>query len=257
MRIKPILMNTAMVRAILDGRKTVTRRLPSRRVEREWILFADDRYSILEPGQVSREMMEADKRDFILARSPYQPGDILWVRETWSTTDRCGLFPPWPSTGTHYIYKAELEPGHPYETEARWFPSIHMPRAAARIFLRVTKVWAEQLQDIDDKGAVAEGVDPMDLIPWVAAHTEHPGVDMDALVGREQERELRKLIELHFGKEIWDSNIKPKDLALYGWKANPPVLVNEFERLPGPPEGFFTDADAAQYADKPAPTPAT
>ena len=78
----------------------------------------------------------------------------------------------------------------------KWHPSIHMPREAARIFLRVTDVRVERVQDIDDDGVVAEGLnigDPFD--------------------------------------ELWDSTIKPADRALYGWDANPWVWVIEFERI--------------------------
>lgn len=203
MSIKPILFNTEMVRAILDGRKNVTRRAikpqPSGRP------FPMPEESCW-PGYFK---FEGTNR---VIKPPYQPGDTLWTRETWSTTDTCGLFPPWPSTGTHYIYKAELEVGHPYETEARWFPSIHMPRKAARIFLRVTDVRVERLQDIGRPGIFCEGID------------------------RSMENEPVRRIFNAF-HTLWDSTLKPADLSLYGWAANPWVWVIEFERCEMP-EGW-------------------
>lgn len=158
-----------------------------------------------------------DSAEFVLgnhcceADLPYLPGDILWVRETWSTTDACGLFPPWPSNGPHYMYRAELDPGHPYEEEAIWFPSTRMPRVAARIFLRVTNVRVERLRDISSKSAGAEGVD---------FETDNSG--------QFRRRQFLKL---------WNSTIKPADLPFYGWAANPWVWVIEFERCEKP-EGW-------------------
>lgn len=78
----------------------------------------------------------------------------------------------------------------------KWHPSIHMPKEAARLFLRVADVRVEQLQDIDDDGVVAEGME-------IGAHFD----------------------------ELWDSTIKPANRPIYGWAANPWVWVIEFERI--------------------------
>ena len=113
---KPILFNTQMVRAVLDGRKTVTRRAvkpqpPATSVIRKrgsawnWSFWADcDMGHLMQP--------------------PYQPGDILWVRETWNG-DWCD----------HYIYKADggSAKAAGYAAEPKWRPSIHMPKEAARL----------------------------------------------------------------------------------------------------------------------------
>jgi len=178
---KPILFNTEMVRAILEGCKTVTRRVVKHNpceCESKQLngicKLCDDKGGFFWPNE------------YVKARSLYRPGDILYVRETWERS----------MAGT-YLYKATDTP----LIHDGWRPSIHMPREASRIFLRVTDVRVEQLQDIDDDGVVAEGLnigDPFD--------------------------------------ELWDSTIKPADRALYGWTANPWVWVIQFERCERPKE---------------------
>ena len=184
---KPILFNTDMVRAILEDRKTVTRR----------VVKPQPQESETNPHRLTSGCYYFDvpsKRfpgdlDRIVGPywPPYQPGDILWVRETWNC-----LPIPEPLRGTNktYWYKADGE-----EPGDKWRPSIHMPREAARIFLRVNGVGVERLQDIDDAGVTAEGLE----------------------------------IGCYFD-ELWDSTIKPKDRAAYGWGANPWVWVIQFER---------------------------
>lgn len=181
---KPILFNTNMVKALLDGRKTVTRRVVKP-----------------QPFAEVKELYRKDNTDIWRTygvdwwyefRAPFIPGDILWVRETWARPSepeiRRGASPD------AYIYKADI-PLLPCAYDS-WRPSIHMPREAARIFLRVTEVRAERLQDIDDAGVLDEGLeigDPFD--------------------------------------ELWDRTLKPADCALYGWAANPWVWVISFEQI--------------------------
>lgn len=181
-RVLPILfINTEMVRATLDNRKTKTRLrididiVNNCDMERDGTLLDyQDKYGdFINPVKLCR----------------YQPGDILYVRETWGE---------WTDG---YVYKAWNEP-FPQAgcyPGTKWRPSIHMPKEAARIWLKVTDVRVERLQDIDDDGVVAEGLqigDPFD--------------------------------------ELWDSTIKKPDRALYGWDANPCVWVIEFERCEKP-----------------------
>lgn len=136
---------------------------------------------------------------------PYHPGDILYVRETWCKTDCFGL-------QDGYAYKAN---DNSILTETgfvpKWRPSIHMPREAARIFLRVTDVRVERLQDIDGRGALSEGVDNRHSNPTMGKRWEN-------------------MQRMEFST-VWDSTIKPADRALYGWAANPWVWVIEFERI--------------------------
>lgn len=176
---KPILFNTEMVRAILDGRKTVTRRVVKDAVlERgtNWIWNPQENINL----------------------APYRVGDILYIRETWNILNGvyqyragCGDF-DFNDSGEKVIYK--------------WRPSIHMPKEAARIFLKVTSVRAERLQNITVDGVKMEG------IPLV-----YPLVKMIDSI------HLKKIIEL------WDSTIKKQDLDKYDWNANPWVFVYEFE----------------------------
>lgn len=164
---KPILFNTEMVRAILDGRKTQTRRVVKPQPQS---YSFDGRVYIFDEGE--------------LQKPSYQSGDILYVRETWCKVP--GL-PP-------YVYKASCFDG----ITRKWHPSIHMPKEAARIFLRVTDVRVERLQHITRDGAISEGCNA--AIPVL----EFQG--------------------------IWDSTIKLADLDRYGWDANPWVWVYTFER---------------------------
>lgn len=132
-------------------------------------------------------------------KSPYQSGDILYVRETWRKHS-CS-----PEFG--YIYKANYV-GTVTETAVNWKPSIHMPKEAARIFLRVTDVRAERLQDIEC--IATEGV---------------------TMVPADDKRDPR-----YYFTKLWDSTVKKSDLPLYGWAANPWVWVIKFERTARPDE---------------------
>lgn len=144
---KPALFNTPMTRAILEGRKTQTRRLVKPQPKDKALLEFRD-------GILSWGDMEAGTCYEYEAKAAYQPGDILYVRETWQRT----------KTG-QYIYRADKEDRGSaayYNENCRldggWRPSIHMPKEAARIFLRVTDVRVERLRDIDENGAIAEGL---------------------------------------------------------------------------------------------------
>ena len=130
---KGILMNTEMVKAILDGHKTVTRRLI--KPVALGITYED--------GSPAR-------------KSPYQPGDVLYVRETW-----CKFVAEHIIDGVWYEYKANATPALEATRKAygyKWRPSIHMPKEAARIFLRVIGVRVERLQEMTWRDARAEGL---------------------------------------------------------------------------------------------------
>lgn len=129
MKFIPILFSTPMVQAILDGRKTQTRR-------------------VIKPHLT-------DVASFI--KCPYgKPGDVLWVRETWQETT--SLHPSDQNYG--YIYKAS-DNGREWENNSenwKWKPSLFMPKQACRIFLKIKDVRVERLQDIDKQSAINEGV---------------------------------------------------------------------------------------------------
>ena len=205
MNCKPILFNTDMVKAILEGQKTQTRRLMKPQPTNPrwnnigWLGWDDGH---------GRRM-----------KSPCETGDVLWVRETWSITDKCGLYPNWPSNGIHYMYKAD-DPDCSAAKEAHWHPSIHMPKEAARIFLLVKRVWVECLREISVENCAAEGI----WDDYKASSEKH-------------HENLKQVAYPKAFSELWDSTIKKDDLLAYGWDANPWVWVIEFERCEKP-EGW-------------------
>lgn len=227
--LKPILFNGEMVKAILDGRKTVTRRIANINTE---ITCNDETTSHeFEPDNFGD--MAHKPTGFVcrkcgfgvafphsrvpcgtsLFRPRYWPGDILYVRETWGVYCRNW----WEAD--YFNYKADWQAQEsPYGlTEPpKWRPSIHMPKEAARIYLRVKRVRVERLQKCGEGWCVdieREGVKtPQDPILYVNDDTFHAALRAEM-------------------KKIWDSTIKPTDLPTYGWDANPWVWVIEFERI--------------------------
>lgn len=221
---KPILFNTDMVRAILDGRKTATRR----------IVKAPVLYRAVEPP--SRIFRDGDLFQFqwntgetvggFAIKPPYLPGDILYVRETWRVLrahrydanadivfKAGGVWSRvcFANGGTDSTdrddYDRFIEKWYP---NGNWRPSIHMPKEAARIFLRVTAVRVERLKAIGD--CTKEGIKPG---PHASAH-------------------MNEIDERAEFAHLWDSTVKPADLTRYGWAANPWVWAVEFERCEKP-----------------------
>ena len=157
MKERPILFNTEMVRAILDGRKTQTRRIwrkPKRHsnydVYPRWV---GKLFHLFSGGHCIGE----------IAMCPYgQPDDQLWVRETWATLPLYDRMKPSQLVpkGTDLWWRAG---GHTrfYNVEhGKWRPSIFMPRWASRLTLKVLDVRVEQVQSISHEDALAEGIDP-------------------------------------------------------------------------------------------------
>lgn len=228
MAIKPILFNTEMVRANLDGRKSCTRRIvkpqpqgrlcytfaggdcgtwgyPSKTAYENW----GDEYKL--PEDITDEEL---KRRW---NPPYHTDDILYVRETWEHFECCccegdehGNCYREPQQSVLnkscgcYMYRATDE----IYGDARWHPSIHMPKEAARIWLKVTDVRVELLQDM-----------------W-ASDVSKEGIRFNKPTAAD---EMLKA----FAK-LWDSTIKKTVLDRYGWDANPWVWVIEFERCEKP-----------------------
>lgn len=211
MRVLPILFNTDMVRAILDGRKTVTRRvLKNLPKDAEYVGQLEDSFDPWDEKDIGKSMFKTsllptEKAGCIFIKPPYQPGDTLYVRETW-----------WKN-GNTYFYKAGCSKGLIDNMYVKWRPSIHMPKEAVRIWLKVTDVRVERLQDITDEQAKAEGAN------WKNGKN----------VGFEEK--MRRTAVERFA-EIWNSTIKKSDLDRYGWDANPWVWVIEFERFEKPEE---------------------
>lgn len=205
---KPILFNTPMVQAILDGRKTVTRRL----VKPQPGFFYDHGGVIRDPDDPEHiaflAMMPDDHEEIYVPK--YQPGDILYVRETWQMVrylkPRMAL--PVDFKEIEYFYKAGGEIANSDGTPFKWRPSIHMPKEAARIFLRVVSVKPERLRDMVLADVLMEGI------------TE----------GDSYEDTWKRW------RDTWNSTISPADLPTYGWEANPWVWVIRFERCEKPQE---------------------
>lgn len=215
---KPILFNTEMVRAILDGRKTTTRRCVKflNGKNPNWTGYVKDGL-----------MLYNGTNEPCIKPCQYQSGDILYVRETWEHFDCCscegdehGNCPKEPKKSVLdkygcgcYMYRATDE----ISGDAKWHPSIHMPKEAARIFLKVTDMRVEQLQDMNCEDYEKEGLE--DFCKKCSALFSN----CDTCLNDEG-------VEGDF-KELWNSTIKKSDLDTYGWDSDPWVWVIEFERI--------------------------
>ena len=214
-RVLPILFNTDMVRAILDRRKTVTRRVckdGNDYTVPDMSFYDADKRTYAVHNYADKD--HVDKLSLAERICPICPGDILYVRETW-----------YKDSG-RYMYRADYSKKEKFyrngkEIQMKWHPSIHMPKEAARIWLEVTDVRVERLQDITEEQAVKEG--------FQAGSFKYEG----AVWGQEDTDEWTAKEEF---AELWNSTIKKSDLVRYGWEANPWVWVIEFERCGKPKE---------------------
>ena len=198
MAIKPILFNTEMVRAILDGRKTCTRRICKDANEctvPDMDFYNSDRRTYAVHNFVDKEHTE--QLSTAERTCPICTGDILYVRETWKEAPK------------GYYYYEDWQKDDIADV-TKWNPSIHMPKEAARIWLKVTDVRVERLQEIPGEDLIKEGIDLF--------QSNYVRVAFDKFTN------------------IWNYTIKKSDLDRYGWNANPWVWVIEFE-LCEKPEG--------------------
>lgn len=149
---KPILFSGAMVRAILSGSKTVTRRIIPEKVQEAYANYDDWCSNVSAGVPTSREF--GSEQEFYLARTRFEVGDLLWVRESFADLTDFMEAPMFRGRTSPIFYKADGESigCHP------WKPSIHMPRKLSRITLEVTGVKVERLQDISEEEAKAEGI---------------------------------------------------------------------------------------------------
>lgn len=211
-RILPILFNTEMTKAILDGRKAVTRRvvkLPRYITEDEGGTFTiqedDFGYSS------GWSMGELIANQYI--KPAYKAGDILYVRESYHPN----YFDIDTGWGNNHAYKVDYEAVRGEIPEPKWTPSIHMPKEAARIWLKVTDVRAERLQDITEEQAKAEGC--------IDYHDKTGNGKFDDVL--EFDLTARDAFV-----DLWNSTLK-KD-STDTWAHNPWVWVYEFERCEKP-----------------------
>lgn len=219
-RVLPMLFNTEMVQAILRGDKTVTRRVC--KAGNDYVVPDMSFYDANKRTYAVRNYANKGHKDRLSISErtcPICPGDILYVRETWLSADECN--------GVKYYYKAD-ETENSKEVRKiygyKWHPSIHMPKEVARIWLKVTDVRVERLQDITEEQAKAEGISE----EWACAWWKPTFNDPDS----GGYPEYRKT----FAWDLWDSTIKKLELDTYGWKANPWVWVIEFEKCEKPKE---------------------
>jgi|LSQX01.1.fsa_nt_gb hypothetical protein len=224
-KIKPILFNTAMVGAILGGRKTQTRRIMKLQpVENDfdgpyWFEpTITKKNGEQEPGEPIYGISANDGEWGI--KCPYQPGDILWVRETWSKDEN-----------GEYVYRTNYgttEDDSFPPSMFKWKPSIHMPREAARIFLKVTNVKVERVQDITAHDAIREGMEseiPFDTVDEFKELWDSIYAEPKAVTNKDDGI-------LYYESYPWEDiqetrEYKGKPWYVYG---NPWVWVYEFER---------------------------
>lgn len=215
MSVKPILFNTDMVRAMLDGRKTCTRRLVKPQPDEKHTFplgFVTDSTEKKEVGCFGFGIDEYGG-SIKYVKPPYQTGDILYVRETFI---QAALHIFW--------YKADDKSW--MLKGLRWKPSIHMPKEAARIWLKVTDVRVERLQEITEDGALKEGAQ--------GVRCYHAAIGAYGCTDCMNTGWLEPPTLEFMG--IWDSTIKKTELDRYGLNANPWVWVIEFERCEKPNE---------------------
>ena len=208
-KVLAILFNTDMVRAILDGLKGATRRIVKGFIPDDAIWG----YTAFTPkGYISCRGTFADGYGEKFFKLPCKPGDILYVRET--VWQKVGHYldvdgetkPSWYKEFKYTATDEKPETGWNYSWAKR--PSIHMPKEAVRIWLKVKDVREERLQDMDYKDAMKEGIDPR-----LCINLNHTVVKF---------------------QKLWNSTIKKSDLDLYGWDTSPWVWVIEFERCDKP-----------------------
>lgn len=202
MKERPILFSGPMIRALLAGTKTQTRRAVKPRQ-------CPDIGCELAAGEIAGEIGKT-----LYRLSPYgAPGDRLWVRETWARDSEDGAL----------FYRADVGTGneaddwqHNIDVGAsgyRWRPSIHMPRAASRITLEITGVRVERLLDISQKDCIAEGIESVDAGVWRDYGFPEPCVDGFATPRKSY-------------LSLWEQINGPGS-----WYANPWVWVVEFRRV--------------------------
>lgn len=182
---RPILFSGPMVRAILDGSKTQTRRVAKHPLAQAAVRINSYK------GQSEFDCIFSDDTGGIICCPHGAPGDRLWVRETWAH-ERDGTGCP---DDTGVLYRA-TDPGWDDEgTGLRWRPSIFMPRAASRILLEITDVRVQRLQEVSEEDARAEGVD----LQGFRSLTE-------GIAGREHRIQFCTLWESIHGPGSWDAN---------------------------------------------------
>ncbi len=216
---KPILFNTQMVQAILDGRKTTTRRIikDSQCFQGKLEKRNISPNEFLKDGFCKNDSWDDKTKIEQNYRRPYDIGEILYVRETWFEGDILNSNEDIVERDI-VLYATDDLSEHDIE-EIKWRPSIHMPKRLARIFLKVTDVRVERLKDLDRSGCFSEGIN----IYTNRGETRYSAEETDF------EHAYSNWYEAFCN--LWNSTVNKKDIDKYGWNANPYVWVIEFERI--------------------------
>ncbi|NFB55931.1 hypothetical protein EXM89_07480 [Clostridium botulinum] len=204
---RPILFNTEMVKAILEGKKTRTRRIIKKVSGFDFLGISSNDGSTFDHALFGKgsldKILDAEIKESV--KAPYLPGDILYVRETWAKVEDFKNYADVEfEDDLEFLYKCDdYGKEHTFIDVGvkRWHPSIHMPKAAARIFLKVVGVRVEKLQALDYEEAIREGI-KAGYDGWTSVF-----------------------------KDLWDSTVNKKDIDMYGWNSNPWVWVIEFEKV--------------------------
>lgn len=219
---KPILFNTQMVQAILEDRKTTTRRIIKNVGNRDLLEHDGEYYKF---GYSSKAVIGTIYEAIHWCKPKFNVGDILYVRETWLAHSR-GLNTlafKYKADGTVNdmvsFTKERFNKFYKFADQEKWQPSLFMPKEAARIFLKVTNVRVERLQDIDRVGVVNEGTT-----------YDQRMYEFNKTLGKEEFYVRSCFIDL------WNSTVKKTRLHSEGWNGNPYVWVIEFERCEKPNE---------------------
>ncbi len=230
---KPILFNTTMVKAILENKKSVTRRIIKNKysdADIEWfenkygrrLVYAEHKTEPIknDDGTTSHKLRAMEE-----IKAPYKVGDILYVRETWCDTDKdLNKDTDLEIGDCKYIFKVDdngkSNPIIELDVK-RWRPSIHMPKEAARIFLKIIDIRAERLQDMDYEDFFKEGIREFTKDGVVKKYDTEPQM----FKWRDMPRSPKKAFN-----ELWNSTI-PKGGFINLWESNPWVWVIEFERI--------------------------
>ena len=239
---RPILFSSEMVRAILEGRKTQTRR----GIKPEWSRCLD--------------LEDEEDRQQAIDQCPYgKPGDLLWVRETWARVnsgsgpgfaykaDSHFIQPEFdgedfgagPSfnyekyPGDYCMWYTDLVGGATADEGYRWTPSIHMPRWASRITLEVTDVRVEKVQDISEEDIASEGTPGMVCGRYQCSRCNGQGEGLSMPKGSCEDCGGTGDNPIGYWKILWNSINGKRDGGIYSWEANPWVWCVSFQVLKG------------------------
>ncbi len=235
-RLRSIIFTSDMVRAILDSRKTVVRKVIKPQPKMKLCYTAMGSSNVGKwtyPSPTAHKYWGDEWRlaDDITSEDraktwnpPCHTDDILYVREIWARHGN-----PKAGRPMHYDYKADRDDPRLWDNGfiAEWESPVRMPKEAARLFLKVTNVSVERLHDAPLESVLQEGIATQ--CASCAKRCQAP----DLSVGKAKLDRLPCAVEF---RNLWDSKVRKAVLKEYGWSADPYVWVIEFERCEKPEE---------------------